>query len=249
VPEPRIAIVDDGAALAARAARLIADAIAERPDAAIMVATGSTPMATYAELAELRRRGELDTSRVRAVQLDEYLGLTGDDDPRSLYGWMRRSFTQPLGIDDGRVLRLDVSGDAEAGCRAFDEAIDAGGGLDLAVLGLGPNGHLGFNEPPSEPGAPSRTIELTRESLASNAPYWGGLEHTPRRAATAGMRVIMQARAVLLLVAGVHKREILARTLDGAPTPDVPSSLLRLRGDVTIVCDAAAAQGSRASRA
>jgi glucosamine-6-phosphate deaminase len=240
VADPHVEIEADADALAVRAARAIADTIARRPDATIMVATGSTPMATYAELAAMRRRGELDTSRVRAVQLDEYLGLTGDDDPRSLHGWMRRSFTEPLGIDDARVLRLDVSGDAEAGCRAFDEAIDAGGGLDLAILGLGPNGHLGFNEPPSEPGAPSRTVELTPESLASNAPYWGGLEHTPRRAATAGMRVIMQARAVLLLVSGAHKREILGRTLDGPPTPDVPSSLLRLRGAVTIVCDAAA---------
>ncbi|MDB4981639.1 MAG: glucosamine/galactosamine-6-phosphate isomerase [Myxococcales bacterium] len=242
MPDPQIERERDPAALARRAAHLIADAIALRPDAAIMVATGSTPMATYAELAEMRERGELDTSRVRAVQLDEYLGLTGDDDPRSLYGWMRRSFAEPLGIDDARVLRLDVSGDAEAGCRAFDEAIDRAGGLDLAILGLGPNGHLGFNEPPSQPDSPSRTIELTPESLASNAPYWGGLEHTPRRAATAGMRVIMQARAVLLLVSGAHKREILSRTLDEEPTPDVPSSLLRLRDGVTVVCD-------RASRA
>ena len=230
-----IAIEHDATALAHAAAAFIASEIACFPSLAILLATGGSPMATYAELAALRSRGELDTSGVRAVQLDEYLDLAPGD-PRSLAGWMERSFTGPLGIPRERSIRLDVSGDAEAGCRAFDAAVEAGGGIDLAVLGLGPNGHLGFNEPPSDADAGTRVVALTPESIVSNAAYWGE-GNVPLRAATAGMQMIMQARRVLVIVTGERKRAILQRMLAEPPTPLVPASLLRLRTGVTVMCD------------
>jgi glucosamine-6-phosphate deaminase len=236
--EPRIVEAADAADIASRGAGLIADAIRARPDAALLVATGNSPMATYAELAFLRARGELDTARVRPFQLDEYLGL-GRDDPRSLVGWMKRSFTEPLGIADERVTWLEASGDIEASCARYACEVRAAGGFDLAILGLGPNAHLGFNEPPSPADAPTRAVELTPESLVSNAVYWGE-GSVPTRAVTAGMDLIMEARAVLLLVSGAHKQAILLRTLMGAISPDCPASLLRLRDGVTIVADRAA---------
>lgn len=237
MPDPLIVEAADAADLARCAAQRIADTIRERPDAAVLVATGNSPMATYAELAALRERGELDSSRVRPFQLDEYLDL-GPDDPRSLAGWMRRSFTAPLGIGDEQVTWLEVGEGIEAGCASYAAAVRAAGGYDLAVLGLGPNGHLGFNEPPSAPDAPTREVRLTPESLVSNAVYWG--PDVPRRAVTAGMNLIMGARSVLVIVAGSHKQAILARTLEGAPSPDCPASLLRLRGGVTVAADRAA---------
>ncbi len=234
-PAVEIAIEADAAAVARAAAAFIAAEIGRSPELSVLVATGGSPMATYAELAGMRARGELDALRVRAIQLDEYLDLPPGD-ARSLAGWMERSFTEPLGISRERAIRLEVAGDAEAGCRAFDAAVDAAGGIDLAVLGLGPNGHLGFNEPPSDVDAGTRVVALTPESIVSNASYWGE-GNVPPRAATAGMRLIMQARRVLLIVTGERKRAILQRTLAEPPTPLVPASLLRLREGVTVICD------------
>jgi glucosamine-6-phosphate deaminase len=234
-----VIVTPDHEALSRLAADIVAEEIAERPDAAIVVATGQTPMTTYARLAERRAAAVLDASRVRAVQLDEYLGLERDD-RRLLARWMDRAFVDPLGIPHERVVRLAPSPDEPGGCRRYDEAVERGGGIDLAILGLGPNGHLGFNEPPAAPDDPTRAVDLTPESIASNARYWGGADQVPRRALTAGMRVLLAARRTLLLVSGEHKREILRRTLDEPPCSDVPSSFLQLAAAVTVVADSAA---------
>jgi len=203
-------------------------------------------MRTYAELERRVRAGVLDCSSATAVQLDEYLNVQGGD-PRSLYGWMERAFVRPLGIT--KVIRFGgSSGDdgalePQAACVRFDREVAGAGGIDLAILGLGPNGHLGFNEPPSGPDAPTRALELTRESLASNAAYWGELE-VPTQALTAGMPLILSSRRVLLLVSGAHKREVLARALRGPQTLELPASYLR-GTNLTVLADEAAAQGLR----
>ncbi|TNM70990.1 glucosamine-6-phosphate deaminase [Deinococcus radiopugnans ATCC 19172] len=214
--------------LAQAAADFISAQVKAKPDLSVLVATGHTPMPTYAELARRVRAGEVNFSRVTAVQLDEYLGID-DDDPRSLWSWMRRSFVAPLGLT--RTVRLDSP-------RQFEAAIRELGGLDLAILGLGPNGHLGFNEPPSPPDAPTRTLALTPASLASNAAYWGELA-VPTGAITAGMDVILAARQTLLLVGGAHKREVLHAALERPETPEVPASFLR-RTALTVIADEAA---------
>jgi glucosamine-6-phosphate deaminase len=232
----RTVVVRDYEALSRAAADAIAATLSRKPDALMLLATGDTPMGAYRELAERRLRGELDTSQLRAAQLDEYAGL-GADDRRSLYGWMERSFLDPLGVTAERTIRLDALLPSDVACREYDAAIAAAGGFELAVLGLGPNGHLGFNEPPSPRDAPTREVALAPESLVSNAVYWG--DDVPRRAVTAGMDLIMEARAVLVIVSGSHKRAILERTLQGEPSPDCPASLLRLRGAVTVAADRA----------
>jgi glucosamine-6-phosphate deaminase len=223
--------------LSQRGADIVARTLAARPSAALLVATGNTPMGVYQELARRRRQGELDTGEVRVFQLDEYVGL-GADDFRSLYGWTRRSFVEPLGIPDAHVTRLEAdAADPQRACEAYESAVVAAGGIDLAILGLGPNGHLGFNEPPSEADAPTRIIELAEASVASNAQYWGGRDQVPRKAVTAGMNVILAARHIVLVVSGTHKRDILERTISGALTPDVPASWLQRAPNVTILAD------------
>jgi glucosamine-6-phosphate deaminase len=234
----QIIVVENAADLAQRAANEIALEIALKPDICLLAATGNTPMGTYAELAARRAAGKLEVSKLRIAQLDEYLGV-GDDDPRSLFGWLESSLSGPLGVTTERLVRFHGNAaDADEDCRDFEAGIAAWGGIDLAVLGLGPNGHLGFNEPPSMPDSPTRALDLTPESLESNAPYWNGLA-VPRRAVTAGMNLILASGRVLLLVSGTRKRDILRRTLLEPPTADVPASLLR-GGNLTVIADRAA---------
>jgi len=233
----QLTIVDDYDALSRAGAELMADVIRERPNAAIILATGETPMGIYRELAARRQRDGLDTSRLRIFQLDDYLG-TGPDDRRSLFGWMKRSFLDPLGVPDANVVRLPGNAaDPEAACRAYDAAVQTAGGIDLAVLGLGPNGHLGFNEPPVDADAPTRIVTLTPASIESNARYWGGSDQVPQRALTAGMSILLAARQTLLVVSGAHKRAILRRAVEGPITPDVPASYLRHAANVTVLAD------------
>lgn len=215
----------------------IAGVISANPSANLLVATGNTPMGIYEVLARRRDAGTIDPSRVRVFQLDEYLGLEPDD-RRSLFGWTRRSFVEPLDIPETNVFSiLDGSHDPDGACRAYEQRIEAAGGIDLAVLGLGPNGHLGFNEPPSGPDLPTRTVDLTPESVVSNGTYWGGEDNVPRRAATVGMKTILGARQILLVVSGAHKRDILERTVAHPPTPEVPASFLQDAPNVTVLAD------------
>ncbi len=236
----RLIVKEDYEALSQAGADVVVDFVATNPAATIVPAMGNTPMSIYAELAGRRQRGEFDASRLRVFQLDEYAGI-GTEDPRSLYGWLLRSFVTPLGISEANVVRLhgDVE-DIEAACRAYERAAKEVGGFDLVILGLGPNGHLGFNEPPSEPDAPTRVVTLTEESVESNAKYWGGRDRVPRTAVTAGMDLLLSAKHVLLVVSGSHKCDILRRTVTGPATPDVPSSLLQQALNVTVLADRAA---------
>jgi glucosamine-6-phosphate deaminase len=234
----RTVVVSDYDALSLAAADSIAATLARKPDALLLLATGDTPMGAYRELAERRLRGEIDTSQLRAAQLDEYAGLSGPADRRSLYGWMERSFLEPLGVAAERTIRLDASLPPDVACREYDAAVAAAGGFELAVLGLGPNGHLGFNEPPIERDAPTRLVPLTPASIGSNARYWGDEDDVPREALTCGMATLLAARQILLVVSGPHKREILRRTLTPPPTADVPASWLQQApGDVVALAD------------
>ena len=232
----KLTVTPDSATMSELAADRILGVITAKPDAALLVATGSSPMGAYEALARRVRAEGVDTSRLRIFQLDEYLGLA-DDDYRSLYGWMRQSVLDPLGIPDANVTRLPSRVTDEAAARRdYEAAVRDAGGFTLAILGLGPNGHLGFNEPPSGPDAPTRIVDLTPESIVSNSAYWGGAEQTPRRAITAGMDLILAARQVLLVVPGAHKRAILHRTVLGLETPAVPASYLR-RCEGELLCD------------
>jgi glucosamine-6-phosphate deaminase len=233
------------AEIAAAGARLVRDALAaaRRPAPTLMPALGTSALGVYRELSAVRAAGGLDTAGLRLVQLDEYVGVAADD-PRSLYAWLRRDVAEPLGVSDDRIIRL--GGDAVAdspseaalagACRVYDDAVAAAGGVDVAVLGLGPNGHLGFNEPPSGRDAPTREVSLAAESLASNARYWPGLG-VPFAALTAGMATILAARRIVLVVTGQRKRAILGRMLVEPVGDDLPASWLRPLDTATLLAD------------
>jgi glucosamine-6-phosphate deaminase len=236
----RLDIVDDYEALSASAARFIADEIARLAAPVVLAATGSTPVGAYTLLGSRYAAGELDTSSLTVVQLDEYAGI-GADDWRSLFAWTERAVVGPLGVPLARVVRFEDAGaDPAASCRAYAASVRTLGGIDLAVLGLGPNGHLGFNEPPAGPSATTRVVPLSAASIASNAHYWGSRSHVPEHALTAGMDIILAARKILLLVSGAHKADVLRRTLEEEISDDLPATHLRGAPDVTVIADRAA---------
>jgi glucosamine-6-phosphate deaminase len=240
VASPRVVVVEDADDIGHVGADLVADAIATNPAASMTVATGASPMGLYSALAERYRSGAFETSAVTVFQLDEYLGLAPGD-RRSLLGWMRRSFLQPLGVDADRVVPLTADGDPREACAAFDQSLEARGALDIAILGLGRNGHLGFNEPPSAAESPTRVVELSAVTVEDNARYWGSVSDVPTRAVTMGMRTLLRARQVVLVASGEVKRAIVHRALEGPIGPEVPASLLRTaKADVTVIVDRAA---------
>jgi glucosamine-6-phosphate deaminase len=233
--------VDDYDDLSRVAAVAIAEVIRAVPAARILVATGGTPMGAYRELAEMTDAREVDASGTTAFQLDEYLGLEPGD-RRSLGRWALETFVRPLRIDDDRFVRLPVDG--APGLAAYDHRVQDDGGYDMAILGIGENGHLGFNEPPSDADAPTRVVELSESSLRSNARYWDTDAGVPDRAVTVGLGPILGSRRIVLLASGAGKRAILHRALSEPPTPEVPASFLQRAGSVLVVADRAAAPGA-----
>lgn len=233
-------ITSDYVAMSQAAADFVTTTVAVNPTAAAVFPTGNTPIGLYQELSRRRAQGRFDPSQLRIFQLDEYLGI-GPDDPRSLFGWFHQAFLAPLGLPASQVTPLvGDAPDPDGACRAFDQALAAAGGLDLAVLGLGPNGHIGYNEPPAAGDAPTRVLTLTESSLASAASYFGGREQVPLQALSMGMAPLLTARQILLIVSGVAKREILQRVLRGPITPEVPASYLQQATNVTVIADRAA---------
>lgn len=236
----QLIVVDDYETLSKAAARWLANIVGEKNDASMVLAMGNTPMGMYEELAALREEGAVDFSRIQVFQLDGYLGIERDD-PRSLEGWLRRSVVEPWKLREDQLVLLDEnSRHPEETAQEYDGKVRAAGGYDAAVLGLGPNGHLGFNEPPSRADSPTRAVTLTEMSLHSNAAYWGGLDRVPRESMTAGMDVLLESKRILLLASGSGKRDILWRTLRGEIRDNVPSSFLQTHSDVTIIADKAA---------
>ncbi|MFL5768407.1 MAG: glucosamine-6-phosphate deaminase [Actinomycetota bacterium] len=239
MPEPTVLVCEDYGELSRSAADLVAPRIEERPALNLLAATGNTPMGLYAELVRRHHAGTLDGSRLRVFQLDEYAGV-GIEDRRSLLGWLVRSFTARLGIPEERIVRLDTGIDPDTACARFEERLRDAGGFDLSILGIGANGHLGFNEPPSDATAPTREVTLSDASIETSAGYWGGAENVPSRALTVGMRDLLASKEIVLLASGASKRGITRQALHGAVTPKVPASFLQEADRVTAVVDQAA---------
>jgi glucosamine-6-phosphate deaminase len=188
-------------------------------------------------------RGEIDFSSAAVFCLDEYVGVTVED-PNSLTRWLTEEFLNRIGIRPDQLHTLPVTaGDLVAAAAEFDEAIAIRGGLDLAILGLGPNGHVGYNEPGSSADSRTRVIVLTPESRSQASAYWEGAVPIPDRAMTMGVGTLLEAKQVVLLVTGDAKAAMLRRTLEEPMSADVPASWLRIAGPrLTVIADEAAAR-------
>jgi len=238
----RYRIADSMEDMGYRAADMAAEQIADKPDGVLGLATGSTPLPLYEELTRRSDAGEVDFSGVRTVNLDEYVGLPGDH-PQSYRYFMQVHLFDHIPIDPANTALPDgMAEDLADECRAYDALIEAWGGIDLQVLGIGHNGHIGFNEPGSVFTLKTHVVDIARRTRIANARFFrGDPERVPGQAVTMGIGNIMAARKIVLLVSGRSKAEILERALCGDVNPLVPASVLQLHPDVTVIADQQAA--------
>lgn len=222
--------------LSAAAAAMVAAVILENPAPVLGLATGSTPVGMYEELVRMHRSGVLDMAHVTTVNLDEYCGLS-ESHPQSYRCFMNRQLFSHVNIPLERTFVPNgMAADADAECARYDGLLSALGGADLQVLGLGHDGHIGFNEPAAAFTYPTHAVTLTEQTIQANARFFEGIEQqVPRKAITMGMGAIMLAKKILLLVSGGDKAAILAEALQGPVTPRIPASILQLRPNVTLL--------------
>lgn len=233
----KLSIVSNYIQLCELAAQQVVDFVEQSPDACLVFPTGNTPLGMYKELGKAYRNGAVSFKPSPLVELDDYFGIPLAD-PRNLFAWLNRTFISHVDFDPRRVFSFNTGAeDASMEAARMATEVKNNGGIGLLVLGLGPNGHIGFNEPGSQPDSPTRVVELTPESLESNAGYWGTSQNVPSQGITLGMDLLLSAKKVILLVNGMHKAEILKQLVVGGETALLPASYLQRVADFTIIAD------------
>lgn len=223
-----------------RAADIMAAQIILKPDCVLGLATGSTPEGLYAQLVRLYRSGDVDFQHVHTVNLDEYRGLRRSD-PHSYYYFMHRHLFSNVNIDLKNTHLPDgETEDAQIACQEYEAVVQSLGGIDMQLLGIGRNGHIGFNEPDAAFAPYTHCVRLTDSTIEANARFFESADYVPREAYTMGIGTIMRARRILLTASGESKAEILNKMVYGPVVPSVPASILQFHPNVTIVCDEAA---------
>jgi glucosamine-6-phosphate deaminase len=236
-----VVIVPDAEAGGEVIAEAIAGLVTRKPDALLGVATGSTPLPVYRALAARVRSGAVDVARLRVCQLDEYVGLPAGH-PESYRSVVLREVVEPLGLSPEAFLGPDGGAeDLRAACEAYDAALAAAGGVDLQLLGIGADGHIGFNEPCSSLVSRTRIKTLTQQTREDNARFFASPDEVPHHVITQGIGTILEARHVVLLATGEGKAEAVAQAVEGPLAALVPASALQLHPHATVVCDEAAA--------
>jgi len=236
-----IHILQDADRLGELAARHIEVALLGVSSPVLGVATGSSPEPVYAALAARANAGTFRVDGLRAFALDEYVGLPDDHDER-YRNVLLRAFANPLGIDGDRVHVPDGGGeDAPLAAARYEQAIQLAGGIDLQLLGIGRNGHIGFNEPGSDFRSLTRVVELTESTRVANARFFARAEEVPRQSISQGLATIMRSRAVVLIATGAEKADAVRAALTGPVTTDMPASVLQRHPRVSIYLDGAAA--------
>ncbi len=236
----RIVKATDYNDMSRKAANIISAQVIMKPDCVLGLATGSTPVGAYAQLVKWYQKGDLDFSGVTTVNLDEYKGLPKDND-QSYFYFMRENLFSKVNIDSDRTFLPDgMELDSDKACRAYDQIIEDVGGVDLQLLGIGHNGHIGFNEPGEVFETHTHCVDLTQSTIEANKRFFATIDEVPRQAYTMGIKTIMQAKKILVVVSGEDKAKIVKEAFFGPVTPKVQASILQLHRDVTIVGDEAA---------
>lgn len=223
-----------------KAASIIASQVILEPDCVLGLATGSTPVGTYKNLVDWYEKGGLDFSRVTSCNLDEYRGLSPENSQSYRYFMNQNLFDHVNIYKESTHVPDGLEADSSKACEDYDKIISDLGGVDLQLLGLGHNGHIGFNEPAEDFPKGTHCVDLTESTIQANKRFFEKEEDVPRQAYTMGIGTIMSAKKILVVVSGEDKAEILNQVINGPVTPKVPASILQLHPDVTIVADEAA---------
>ena len=221
--------------LSRKAAEIICDVVCAKPDAVLGLATGSSPLGTYAQMIEKNKAGEVDFSKAKSVNLDEYAGLSGDHDQSYRY-FMNNNLFKHINIDVNNTnVPNGCAEDLEAECARYDKLVEDLGGIDIQLLGIGLDGHIGFNEPCDHFVKGTNHVILDPSTIEANARFFESADDVPKSALTLGMGGIMGAKKVLLIANGENKKEIMEKAFFGPITPYVPASILQLHPDVTVI--------------
>ena len=223
--------------LSRKAANIISAQIIMKPDAVLGLATGSTPIGTYKQLIEWYEKGDLDFKEIKTINLDEYKGI-GPENEQSYYHFMRTNLFDHINIDLANTnIPNGLEEDIEKECARYDDIINQSGGIDLQLLGIGCNGHIGFNEPGISFDKSTHCVRLADNTIQANARFFESIEDVPKYAYSMGIKNIMQAKSILLVASGENKAKALYEALYGPITPAVPASVLQLHNNVSIVAD------------
>ena len=223
------------------AANVLSAQVMMKPDCVLGLATGSTPIGTYKVLIERCAQGDLDFSQVKSINLDEYVGLSGEHDQSYRY-FMNNNLFNHINIDKANTnVPNGLAEDVDAECARYNDVINTLGPIDIQVLGMGHNGHIGFNEPDDHFPLETHKVDLAQSTIDANARFFASADEVPRQALTMGIKTIMQAKKVLVVVSGKDKAEIVKKAFTGPVTPQVPASILQMHPDVILVADEAAA--------
>ena len=223
-----------------KAANIMSAQIIMKPRAVLGLATGSTPIGMYKQLIEWYKKGDLDFSQVTSVNLDEYKGLSEDNDQSYRY-FMNTNLFDHVNIDKSRTyVPNGLEKDSEKACADYNEIIRSVGGVDMQLLGIGGNGHIGFNEPGQAFETGTHCVDLQESTIEANKRFFASATDVPRQAYTMGIKTIMQAKKILVVVSGEDKAEIVKKAFFGPVIPGVPASILQMHNDVILVGDEAA---------
>ena len=233
----KVIIARDYSEQCSAAADIIEGIVRAKPDCCLGLATGSSPVGMYKELARRCAEEGLDFSRVHSVNLDEYIGLAPEHDQSYRY-FMNTNLFDHVNIDKTRTyVPNGLEEDSDKACADYNEIIRSVGGIDIQLLGIGGNGHIGFNEPGEAFEKETHCVDLTESTIKANARFFESMDEVPKQAYTMGIKNIMAAKKILLVATGSAKADALYKSLYGPITPNVPASILQLHQDVTVVAD------------
>lgn len=236
----KIYVGEDYKGMSRKAANILSAQIILKPDSVIGLATGSTPIGTYDQMVIWYNKGDLDFSEIKTVNLDEYKGLSGDNTQSYRY-FMNKQFFNRINIKkENTYVPNGLEADGKKACEEYNRIIYNLGGIDMQLLGLGHNGHIGFNEPGEAFEKETHCINLTKSTIEANKRFFEREEDVPKQAYTMGIKTIMQAKKIVVVVSGEDKADIVKKAFIGPVTPEVPASVLQLHNDVTLVGDKAA---------
>ena len=244
----KVIVAKDYNEMSKKAAQIIAAQITLKPNSVLGFATGSSPVGTYQELARKNQAGEIDFSEITTVNLDEYKGLPQEHE-QSYIKFMNTNLFDHVNIDKANTyLPNGMAECPEEECARYEALIQSLGGIDLQLLGIGHNGHIGFNEPSDHFEKGTYCVSLTERTIEANKRFFDSADDVPRQAYTMGIGTIMAAKKIVVVVSGEDKAEALKNCVEGAITPGVQGSVLQLHSDVTIICDEAAYSKISASK-